>query len=242
MNSEHSWRPDHLFTAVVGAWRDGGGTMTQVFVLTVDNVNEATTFQWQLQPFWSPNSTGPGWNNWNGASSTIFLSLGENITSAGLQVAKFKGLDTDIGTLVTYHVGGTDATHFSIDSNGRLYLAAKLDYESAHVGKIYSVVVTAKSTDGSPAISNMVVISLGNVDDTATVWSSTPATGVAVNETLNITKTVVLSTMESLADFRAVDADGQFVSYWLTQDTRIGGGMFSIDSNGNIVSEIWRGL
>ena len=71
--------------------------------------------------------------NWNGASSTIFLSLGENITSADYKWQNSKGLDTDIGTLVTYDVGGTDATYFSIDSNGRLYLAAKLDYESATI-------------------------------------------------------------------------------------------------------------
>ncbi len=227
--TDHAGRPDHRFSVAVGAWRDGGGEVSHVFVLTVTDANEAMAFQWQAQPL-SNAQYSQGVNlGWSGASSTIVANISESITVGGLQVAKFKGVDADIGVYVTYNLGGTDATYFSIDTNGRLYLASNLDYESTHVGKNYSVVVTAKSTDGSAAISNMVVISLSNVDDNATAWSGTPVTGVAVNETAGITNTVVLSTRVSLADFRAIDGDGQTVKYSLVGDTA---GMFSIDSNG----------
>ncbi len=223
----NSWRPDHRFSVVVNAWRNGGDNISQLFVLTVADVNEAPVFQWQLQPFWGQNSAG-AWNNWAAASDTRYLNIAENNAGAGSQVAKFQAVDPDIGARVTYDVVGTDAAYFSIDSNGRLYLASNLDYESAHAGKVYSVVVTAKSTDASPAITNLVVITLGNVDDNATAWNVSPTTGIAVNETTGITNTVVRPTLESLANFSAVDADGQTVKYALSGDSW----MFSIDGNG----------
>ncbi len=230
--TDHAWRPDHRFSVAVGAWRDGGGAVSQVFVLTVTDVNEATTFQWQAQPMWGQNSAG-AWNNWAAASDTRYLNIAENNAGAGSQVAKFKAVDPDIGTYVTYDLGGTDATYFSIDSNGRLYLASNLDYESAHAGKVYSVVVTAKSTDASPAITNLVVITLGNVDDNATAWSSTQASGIAVAEASRAIAngTALLGATTAVASFRALDADGQTVTYSLAGDDKW---MFSIDSNGTL--------
>ncbi len=220
--SEHSWRPDHKFSVVVGAWRDGGGAITQLFVLTINSVNEsATGFTWAQQPI--------GANQWrNGADGIVTANVNEN-NAVGMAVGQFAATDGDQG-VVAYSLGGADAPYFSIDTNGRLYLKHTLNYEDTdHPLKNYSVVVVAGSTDGGPAVSSLFVLSLNNLDDNATAWNVTPVAGAAVSETTGITRTVVLSTRESLADFRAVDADGQTVKYGLAGDTA---GMFSIDSNG----------
>ncbi len=229
----------HLFTAIVNAWRLGGADISQAFVLTVGNVNDnATLFQWQLQPFWSPNSTGTGWNNWNGASNTMFLNLGENITTAGTQMAKFRAVDADIDALVTYELGGTDATYFSIDTNGRLYLASNLNYENTtHAAKNYSVVVKAASIDGSPAISNLVVVSLGNMDDNLTAWKATPPTGIAIDEKTGIAASQALTTAVSIGDFGATDADGQVLNYWMSAPNS-DSWIFSLDQRGVLYRKV----
>ena len=225
--------PDHRYTVVVNAYNDANQRqITTTFILTVGDANDAPVFQWQKQPFWSPNSSGSGWNDWNAASSTMFLNLAENITVSGLQVAKFLAIDPDLmPSNVTYNLTGQDSTYFSIDTNGHLYLKSNLDYESAaHVAKNYSVVVNARATDdGTLVSSNLVVISLGNMDDNPTAWNGNSAAGAAVNETTGIINAVVRPTMEALADFRAVDADGQTVKYALDGADKW---MFSIDSNG----------
>ena len=196
--------------------------MTQIFVLTVANVNEATTgFTWAKQPI--------GVNQWrNGADGIVTANVNEN-NAVGMAVGQFAATDGDL-VAVNYSLSGADAGNFSINNNGTLTLKSSLNYEdSVHTAKNYSVVVTARSTDGSLTVSSLFVLSLNNVDDNATAWNITPLAGAAVNETLDITKTVLLSTIESLADFRAIDADGQTVKYALDGADKW---MFSIDSNG----------
>ena len=224
----------HQFSVTVWAWgaantggiaKDGAG-ISKLFILTINNVNEFTAgFAWAEQPI--------GVKQWrNGASGPITVNVNEN-NAVGMAVGQFAATDGD-QVAVNYSLSGADAGNFSINNNGTLTLKSSLNYEDGAHGKNYSVVVTAKSTDASAAVSSLFVLSLNNVDENATVWSSTPVTRIAVDETAGITGSVAAGALSPVGTFKALDADGQFVSYWLTQDTRLGGGMFSIDSNGTL--------
>ena len=180
---------------------------SSLFILTINNVNEhATVF-----------ATNP-------ASAVV----AEN-NVPGAVVARFSAVDGD-QVPVTYSLSGGDANYFDINSNGALSLKSRLNYEdSVHIAKNYSVVVTARSTDGSAAISSAFVLSLGNLDDNGTVWSSTRPSGIAVDETVGITQLGLRASPEALASFKATDADGQTVTYGVVGNDSW---MFNIDDNG----------
>ena len=76
---------------VVGAWRDGGGAITQLFVLTINSVNEsATGFTWAQQPI--------GANQWrNGADGIVTANVNEN-NAVGMAVGQFAATDGDQGS------------------------------------------------------------------------------------------------------------------------------------------------
>ena len=175
--------PDHRYSVVVKAFNDTGVLQTATtFILTVMDVNEGPVFQWEQQPLWGQNSKG-AWNIWASGRDSIFLNLSESDTIAGMYVAKFRALDPEMGSNVTYDITGADKGYFSIDANGHLYLKSNLDYEdTTHPTHIYSAVVISGAVNGGTggAVSDLVVITLGNVDDNPTVWKSAPSIRVRV--------------------------------------------------------------
>ncbi len=224
--------PDHRYSVMVKAFNDIGVLQAATtFILTVMDVNEAPVFQTLLQPLWGQNSKG-AWNIWASGRDTIFLNLSESDTIAGLHVAKFRAVDPEMGTDVTYDITGADKGYFSIDSNGRLYLRSNLDYEDmTHPTHIYSVVVISGTVNGGAGgmVSELVVISLGNVDDNPTVWKS-PVSGRVINQKASIDNISALASPLSIANFAASDGDaGQWVSYYLSGHDSW---LFSINSNG----------
>ncbi len=126
---------------------DGGNLSDTISVtISVTNVNEAPNF----------------------ATTTATRSIAENTTSGENIGSAVAATDPDTGDTLTYTLGGTDASSFSIVStSGQLRTNAALNFES----KIsYSVTVTA--TDG------------GNLSDTITVTISV----TNVNEAPNFTE------------------------------------------------------
>ncbi len=232
-SADGQWHnPDHRYSVVVNAFNDTGVLQTATtFILTVMDVNEAPVFQWQQQPLWGQNSKG-AWNIWASGDDTIFLNISEN-NVAGMQVAKFRALDPEMGSNVTYDITGADKGYFSIDSNGRLYLKSSLNFEDmGHTAHNYSVVVVAGAVNGGAVgmVSDLVVISLGNVDDNPTVWKAPPVSGLVINQKAGIDSIAALASPLSIANFAASDGDaGQWVSYYLSGHDSW---LFSIDSNG----------
>ncbi|MDI9313939.1 MAG: cadherin repeat domain-containing protein [Hydrotalea sp.] len=147
-------------------------------------------------------------------SATTSLSVLEN--TSGVSLAAYNGFDADGGGVV-YSVSDS---HFSIDSNGTLYLTSRFDYETNHV---YSLVVTATSLgqpatgNASNAVSNLVVVSIGNVNDNAVQFTS----GQAL---LSLTENNAAG--QSLGVYQATDLDGGAITYGLSNAT-----YFSLDSN-----------
>ena len=137
-------------------------------------------------------------------------------------VGNFLATDGD-KSAVTYSLGGTDANYFTIDANGNLKLKSSLDYEDTnHTAKNYSVVVTAKATDTSPAISQLFILTLGDVAEAAG-FVAAPTGGVGVSE-INAVGFVV-------GNFLATDSAAAAMTYSL------GGAdanYFTIDANGNL--------
>ena len=115
-------------------------------------MNSTTGFAWAEQPI--------GVKQWrNGASGLITVNVNEN-NAVGMAVGQYSAIDGD-QVAVNYSLSGADAGNFSINSNGTLTLKSSLNYEdSVHTAKNYSVVVTATSADGSPAVSSLFVVSL----------------------------------------------------------------------------------
>ena len=177
---------------------DASPAISQLFVLTLGNVGEATSF----------------------VATTTGADISENNT-VGVVVANFLATDGDRAT-VTYSLGGTDANYFTIDANGDIKLKSVLDFENTgHAAKNYSVVVTAKATDASPAISQLFILTLGNADDPTGFIATTTGSAISENNTVGIV----------MGNFRATDGDGAMVTYDLSGTDA---NYFTIDATGNL--------
>ncbi len=192
-------RTAHNYSVLVTAKAsDASGAISQLFILSLGNVNEATGF----------------------VATTTGAALSEN-NAVGVIVGNFLATDGD-GAVVTYGIGGTDANYFTIDATGNLRLISSLDFEDVgHNANNYTVVVTAKASDASGAISQLFVLSLGNVNEATGFVATT--TGAAVSEN-NAVGVVV-------GNFLATDGDGVAVNYDLSGADA---NYFTIDSNGNL--------
>ncbi len=177
---------------------DASGAISQLFILSLGNVDEAAGF----------------------VATTTGGAVSEN-NAVGLVVGNFLATDGD-KVAVTYSLGGTDANYFTIDSNGNLKLISVLDIEDAnHAAHNYTVVITAKATDASPAISQLFVLSLGNVNEATGFVATTTGAAVSENNTVGIV----------VGNFLATDGDGAVVTYDLSGSDA---NYFTIDSNGNL--------
>ena len=96
----------------------------------------------------------------DGASTTRFIA--EN-TASGVNIGSaVAATDADSGDTLTYSLGGTDASSFSIDSaTGQLQTKAPLDYETKN---FYSVSVSVSDGNGESA-SIAVTINITDVDE-----------------------------------------------------------------------------
>ncbi|MCX8520342.1 MAG: cadherin repeat domain-containing protein, partial [Rhodoferax sp.] len=178
---------------------DASPAISQLFVLSLGNGDEATGFV---------------------AAPTGGVDISEN-NAVGIVVGNFLATDGD-GAKATYSLGGTDANYFTIDSTGNLKLKSVLDFENAgHTAKNYSVVVMAKSTDASPAISQLFVLTLGNVDDPTSFIATTTGAAVTENNTVGVV----------VANFLATDGDGASVTYDLSGADA---NYFTIDATGKL--------
>ncbi len=192
---------------------DGNGGSDSIAVtINVTNVNEAPSF----------------------ASSTATRSIAEN-TAANTNIgAAITATDVDANTTLSYTLGGTDASSFSIVStSGQLQTSAALDYETKNA---YSVTVTAAdgTGDGSLSTSIPVTITLTDAND-APVFTDGDST----------TRTIAENTVENTnigATVTATDQDkkpdpvnqGQFIAkdtITYSIPTTGDAAAFSIDSN-----------
>ena len=143
-------------------------------------------------------------------------SIAEN-TEAGVNIGSpVSATDADEDTL-TYSLGGTDATSFSLDSGtGQLRTSAALDYETK---SSYSIIITADDGDGGSA-SIPVTVNVTNVNDNAPIFT----------EGSNTTRKVLPYSKIGIdigTPVSATDADGDTLTY------RLGGpdaNKFSINS------------
>ena len=157
------------------------GTLTDSITVTikVTDVDEA------------PSNNAPVFSD--GDSTT--LTVAEN-TSSGVNIGSaVSATDTDDDTL-TYSLGGTDATAFSIDTaTGQLKTKAALNYETK---SSYTVTITA--SDGSLTDSINVTINVTNVNE-APIFSDGTTTTRAIAENvgadINIGTVVAASDVDS---------------------------------------------
>ena len=125
------------YTVTITATDTSGASASITVTITVTNVNEAPVF-----------AEGTGTSR----------RVAEN-TAAGADMGAAVSADDPDGDKLTYTLGGTDSTHFAINSDsGRLKTRAALDYETKHA---YTVTVTA--TDGALTDAIAVSITVTNI-------------------------------------------------------------------------------
>ena len=132
---------------------DGTHTTTQAITVSVTNVNDV-----------APNF----------ATATDSSSTPENTTGVVYTVSA-----TDIeGDSVSYSLGGTDSTHFTIDSsNGELSLTNALDFENPtdhNSNNDYELEITA--SDGTNSASLALTISVQDLNDNSPAFGSASET------------------------------------------------------------------
>ena len=113
---------------------------------------------------------------------TVSRSVNENLDSGAVVGAPVTA--TDPGDTLSYSLGGTDASSFSINSStGQLSTASRFDYETK---SSYTVTVTA--TDSAMETASVTVnVSVNNVEEegTLSLSSATPRVGTALTATLS---------------------------------------------------------
>ncbi len=189
---------------------DGKGGSDSIFVtISITNIDES-----------APNNA-PVFSDGTSTTHTVAENTGSGVNIGSAVSAT----DADEDTL-TYSLGGTDASSFSINStNGQLRTNASLDYETK---SSYSVSITVSDgKGGSDTIT--VTVNVTDVDETPTnnapVFAETsPATrSIAENTTSDVNIGSAVS---------ATDADNDTLTYGLTGTDA---SVFSIDnSNGQL--------
>ena len=118
----------------------------------------------------------------DGATTT--RSIAEN-SASGTNVGEAVSATDMDDHVLTYTLGGTDASSFALDgSTGQITTATTLDYETTS-----SYSVTVEASDGqTPALTDSITVTINvtNVDEAGTVTLSTnsPAVGTAITATL----------------------------------------------------------
>jgi len=154
-------------------------------------------------------------------TSVSAISVGENLTSTG-----YTAIATDAdGNVVTYSLGTSgDSAAFTIDPNtGVLSFTASPDFEAPTDGNsdnIYDVEIVA--SDGANGTTQMVAVTVTNVNDIAPVFTS----GTSTNVNENSSATGYTAT--------ATDAEGNTVTYSLGASGD--SAAFTIDPNTGVLS------
>ena len=104
--------------------------------------------------------------------STANTVVGETVGTATAAT------DADSGDTLTYTLGGTDASNFSIDASTRVITVAT----ALMVGQSYEVTVTAN--DGTEDSSNMLAITITVTANTAPTFGSTPTQTISTANTM----------------------------------------------------------
>ena len=139
------------YSVTVTATDGGNLSDTTTVTISVTDVNEAPIF----------------------ATNTATRSIAENTGSGENIGAAVVATDPDADDTVTYTLGGTDASSFSIvGTNGQLQTSAALDYETK---ASYSVTVTA-TDDDNLSNTTTVTISVTNVNEAPSFTDGSTAT------------------------------------------------------------------
>ena len=183
---DYETKNTYLVTITAGDSRQRASTI--YVTITVDNVNEAPAF----------------------ASGTVPLDIPEG-TAANTNIGSpVSATDPDDDDTLSYTLGGTDASSFTIDPNtGQLETEAALDYETTST---YTVTVTATDT-GNLSDTVTVTITVTDVDEIATVNNAPIFT-----EGGSTMRAVAEHTPSGVAfdnPVFAIDPDGDTLSYTL---------------------------
>ena len=150
------------------------------------------------------------------AGVSISRSVSEN-TGSGVDIGTpISATDAD-GDTLTYTLGGTDASFFSIDSTtGQLRTSTALDYETKSV---YSVTVTV--SDGSLTDSITVTINVTDIDETIgaivddTLPNNAPVFTAGSSTTRSVSENIG-SGVDIGSAVAATDVDGDTLTYTLS--------------------------
>jgi gliding motility-associated-like protein len=156
---------NNTYIVIVKARDAAGNETTQTLTVTVTNVDDT-----------APNLVGPGGST-APATATSAISIPENT----IPVFTFTSNET-----VTWSISGTDASLFTIGTDGKLVFKVAPDFENpgdSDKNNTYIVVVKAVDTAGNETIQTLTV-TVSNVDDTAPSivgpdGATAPATGSA---------------------------------------------------------------
>ncbi len=213
----------HGYGAGNGFWKDGPASdfVSSLFVLTLLNVDDnapqfisPTTYYFAGSPFFAVSAVED--NETNQIVTTLIAN------------------DAD-GQSISYSlVAGSDSNYFSINANtGELYFKSALDYEyyfNKGLSTNFQVKVKATSYGGTllpgtasiSAVQNLNFSLINGNDNTPYFKQALGGISLTENNTANL----------SLANFTAIDLDGQSVSYFLTGDDA---DYFSIYSTGALL-------
>ena len=211
-NAALNYESKSSYSVSVSVSDNNGGSDSIAVTISVTNVNEAPSF----------------------ASSTATRSIAENTVSGQNIGSAVTATDVDANTTLTYTLGGTDASSFSIVStSGQLQTSAALDYETKNS---YSVTVTAADGTGEGSLSTSIPVTITLTDaNDAPVFTNgaTTTRSIAENSVANTNIGTVVTATDQDKKPDPVN-QGQFIAKdTITYSIPATGdaAAFSIDSN-----------
>ncbi len=182
----------NTYSITISVSDGNGGSDTISVTINITNVDE------------TPTNSAPEFAE--GVSTS--RSVAEN-TGSGVDIGSAVSATDVDGDTLTYTLGGTDASSFSLDSSsGQLRTSASLDYETK---TSYSVVLTVSDENGG-SDSLRVTINITNIDEA-------PANNSPVFTSDSTTRTIAENTVVDTnigAAITATDADDDTLTYGLT--------------------------
>ena len=185
------------YSVTVSVSDGNGGTDSITVTISVTDVDETP----------APANNAPAFTE--GTSTT--RSVAENTTSGTNIGSTVSATDADTGDTLTYSLGGTDASSFSIVStSGQLQTSAALDYETK---TSYSVTVSV--SDGNGGTDSIdVTISVTDVDETPAPANNAPVFTEDTSTTRSVAENTTSGTNIGSA-VSATDADNDTLTYSL---------------------------
>lgn len=174
-NTVFDYETKNSYSIRVRSTDQGSLYFEKIFIISVNNVNEAPTVT-------------------SGAST----SINENIPTSTV-VYTITATDPDTGQTLTYGIGGTDSGYLNVNSTtGAITFKNSPDYESK---TSYSITVTA-TDNGSPNLSasKAVTIQINNLNDNPVIISDSNSAANSVAENAAIGSTVGITAYATDAD------------------------------------------